>query len=110
MDLSILLSPPVAFLICLLICAAIYGIGHLVEEKGKASPGKYEPYACGEEYLAEKAEFGYRKFFIAAIFFTIMHVAVLTIATVPGGDIAWRALLYLVVIAASISCLYVDFD
>jgi NADH:ubiquinone oxidoreductase subunit 3 (subunit A) len=110
MNLSFLLSPPVAFLICLLISAAIYGFGRLVEEKAKPSAGKYEPYACGEEYQAEKTEFGYRKFYIAAIFFTIMHVAVLTIATVPGGASAYRALVYLVAIAASISCLYVDFD
>ncbi len=105
-----LLSPPIAFIACLIISAAIYGFGHLVEEKAKPVDGKYEPYAGGEEYIAEKSEFGYRKFYIAAIFFTIMHVAVLTIATVPGGANAYRALIYLVAIAASISCLYVDFD
>ena len=110
MDLSILLSPPLAFLICLVISIAIYGFGRLVEEKGTAVAGKYEPYACGENFQAEKVHFGYRKFYIAAIFFTIMHVAVLTIATVPGGVSAYRALAYLVVIAASISCMYVEFD
>jgi hypothetical protein len=110
MDFSILLSPPVAFLICLIISAAIYGLGRLVEEKGTPSVGKYEPYAGGEEYKAEKTGFGYRKFYIAAIFFTIMHVAVLTIATAPGGAGAYRALIYLVAIAASISCVFVDFD
>jgi len=110
MDLSILLSPPVAFLACFAISAAIYGFGRLVEEKASPAEGKYEPYACGEDYKAEKSEFGYRKFYIAAIFFTIMHVAVLTIATVPGGASAYRALIYLVAIAASISCMYVDFD
>jgi NADH:ubiquinone oxidoreductase subunit 3 (subunit A) len=110
MSLEVLLSPPIAFLFCILLSAALYGFGRLVEEKAKAAPGKYEPYACGEDYKAEKFEFGYRKFYIAAIFFTIMHVAVLTIATVPGGVSAFHALVYLVVIAASISCLYVDFD
>jgi NADH:ubiquinone oxidoreductase subunit 3 (subunit A) len=110
MDLSILLSPPVAFLACLLLCLGMYGFGRLVEEKGTPVEGKYEPYACGEPYEAEKLHFGYRKFYIAAIFFTIMHVAVLTIATVPGGASAYRALIYLVAIAASISCMFVDFD
>ena len=110
MDLSIILSPPVAFLVCLVISIGIYGAGYLVEEKAKPNPGKYQPYACGEEYYAEKYEFGYRKFYIAAIFFTMMHVAVLTVATMPGGTGAYRALIYLAVIAASISCLYVDFD
>ncbi len=110
MDLALLLSPPIAFLFCLLISAAVYLFGRLVEEKGSLVQGKYEPYACGEEFRAEKFEFGYRKFYIAAIFFTIMHVAVLTVATVPGGASSFRALIYLVVIAASISSLYVDFD
>jgi len=110
MSLAVLLSPPVAFMACLLISAGIYGFGRLVEEKAAPVPGKYEPYACGEDFKAEKFEFGYRKFYIAAIFFTIMHVAVLTVATVPGGAIAFRALVYLVAIAASISSLYVEFD
>ncbi len=110
MDLAVLLSPPVAFTVCLLISAGIYGFGRLVEEKGAIVQGKYESYACGEDFRPEKFEFGYRKFYIAAIFFTIMHVAVLTVATVPGGAGAFRALIYLVVIAASISSLYVDFD
>lgn len=110
MNLSIILSPPVAFLICLALSACIYGLGRLVEEKATPVEGKYEPYACGESYIAEKQHFGYRKFYIAAIFFTIMHVAVLTIATVPGGASAYRALIYLAAIAASISFLFVDFD
>ncbi len=110
MDWSILLSPPLAFLACLVLCSVLYGLGRLVEEKGTPVPGKYEPYACGENFESEKAHFGYRKFYIAAIFFTIMHVAVLTIATVPGGASAYRALIYLVAIAASISCMYVEFD
>ncbi len=110
MNLSILLSPPLAFLICLALCAGIYGLGRLVEERGAPVPGKYETYACGENFPAEKLHFGYRKFYIAAIFFTIMHVAVLTIATVPGGTSAYRAFVYLVAIAASISCLFVEFE
>jgi NADH:ubiquinone oxidoreductase subunit 3 (subunit A) len=110
MDLSILLSPPVAFLVCLLCSLGLYGFGRLVEEKGKPSPGKYETYACGEDFEGRKMEFGYRHFYVAAIFFTIMHVAVLTVATMPGGAGAWKALAYLAAIAASISCLYVDFD
>ena len=68
------------------------------------------PMPAVRTYEAEKLHFGYRKFYIAAIFFTIMHVAVLTIATVPGGASAYRALIYLVAIAASISFVFVDFD
>lgn len=110
MSFAVLLSPPVAFVACLLLSAGVYGFGRLVEEKASPMPGKYATYACGEEFRPEKMEFGYRKFYIAAIFFTMMHVAVLTVATAPGGANAFRALVYLVVIAASISNMFVEFD
>ena len=109
-DINILLSPPVAFLAFFLISWGLYGLGKLMGVKPTPEPGKLEAYACGEDFSADKFTFGYRRFFIAAIFFTIMHVAVLTVATVPGGGAAWRGFLYLLVISASISILYVDFD
>jgi NADH:ubiquinone oxidoreductase subunit 3 (subunit A) len=110
MSLDFLLSPPVAFLIFLLISYLVYLFGKAIGVKATAAPGKLEPYACGEDFVPEKFSFGYRRFFIAAIFFTMMHVAVLTIATVPGGVLAYRGLAYLVTIAASITILYTDFD
>ncbi len=110
MDLDILLSPPLAFSLGLGIAYLVYLFGRAVGAKAQPSPGKLEPYACGETFQAEKFEFGYRKFFVAAIFFTVMHVAVLTVATVPGGAYAFRALGYLVIIAASISILYSGID
>jgi NADH:ubiquinone oxidoreductase subunit 3 (subunit A) len=110
MNLDILLSPPIAFVIFLVIGLGIFGVGRLMAGKLKVVGGKLEPYACGENFEAEKFIYGYRKFYIAAIFFTIMHVAALTVATATGGVAAWRAVLYLVVIAASISALYVKFD
>ncbi len=110
MNADILLSPPVAFLLCLGIAYGVYLFGVLIGAAAHPTPGKLEPYACGENFAAEKFSVGYRKFFIAAIFFTIMHVAVLTIATVPGGVLTWRALGYLVVIFASVMILYADFD
>ena len=110
MDLNILLSPPVAFILFLVISLGLYAVGRLMAGKVKVEGGKLETYACGEDYQAEKLTYGYKRFYVAAIFFTIMHVATLTVATVPGGMAAWRAILYLVVIAASISALYVKFD
>jgi NADH:ubiquinone oxidoreductase subunit 3 (subunit A) len=110
MDPNLLLSPPIAFLIGLGVAYAVYGFGRLLGPVPTPTPGKLEPYACGENFEAEKFSFGYRRFFIAALFFTIMHVAVLSVATVPGGALAYRAIGYLVVIAASISILYSDVD
>ncbi|HPW55656.1 MAG: hypothetical protein KA072_05000 [Thermoanaerobaculaceae bacterium] len=110
MDFDILLSPPIAFLIAMGIALLVYGFGKLLAPALDATPGKLEPYACGESFEAEKLSFGYSRFFVAALFFTIMHVAVLSVATVPGGVIAFRAVAYLVVIAAAISILYSDVD
>lgn len=110
MNLDILLSPPIAFLLAMGIAWLVYGFGKLLGPALNATPGKLEPYACGESFEAEKLSFGYSRFFVSALFFTIMHVAVLSVATVPGGAVAFRAIAYLVVIAASISILYSDVD
>ncbi len=110
MDLEILLSPPLAFLLAMGIAWLVYAFGALLGPALNATPGKLEPYACGEDFEAEKFSFGYRRFFVAALFFTIMHVAVLSVATVPGGAMAYRAIAYLVVIAASIAVLFSDVD
>ena len=110
MDWNVLLSPPVAFGVFLLVAYLVYLFGKLIGAPVVAQGGKLEPYACGEDFVADKFSFGYRRFFIAAIFFTMMHVAVLSIATAPGGLLAYRALTYLVTIAASITILYTDFD
>jgi NADH:ubiquinone oxidoreductase subunit 3 (subunit A) len=110
MNANLLLSPPLAFLIALVLALGVYAFGSLIGAKVTVDGGKLEPYACGENFNADKFTFGYRRFFVAAIFFTIMHVAVLSIATVPGGPFAFRAFAYLLVIAASVAILYTEFD
>ena len=49
----------------------------------------------------------YKLFFYAALFFTMMHVAALVIATIPGGSpvLALAGLVYLVMIVLSITAL-----
>jgi NADH:ubiquinone oxidoreductase subunit 3 (subunit A) len=116
MDMLILLSPPVAFFLFMLLGYGLYALGRGMA--GAPVPDadphndvmKGEPYACGQEYQAQHFQFGYQKFFIAALFFTVMHVAIMAIATVPSGPSAYKAIIYLAVIALSISILYVDFD
>ncbi len=107
---NLLLSPPVAFLLFLGIGGLIYLFGRLIGMPYTPEPGKKEPYACGEDFRPDKFTFGYSKFFVAALFFTVMHVAVLTVATVPGGPDAFKAFGYLVAIAVSISILFVNFE
>lgn len=109
-DINILLSPPLAFFLFLIVSAGLYLFGRMIGQPAVPEPGKNEPYACGENFRAEKFIFGYHKFYIAAVFFTIMHVAVLTVATVPGGINAYKGLGYLVAIGMSVFVMFADFD
>jgi len=103
--LEILLSPPVAFVLILAASVLLYLLGKRMAPKLTKTGGKLTSYACGEDIPGAKIQFGYRLFFFVALFFTIMHVAALVIATVPAGKIALFAVLYLVVVFLSILAL-----
>jgi NADH-quinone oxidoreductase subunit A len=102
---EILLSPPVAFVLILAVSVLLYLLGKRMAPKLTKSGGKLTSYACGEDIPGSKIQFGYRLFFFVALFFTIMHVAALVIATVPAGNIALFAVLYLAVVFLSILAL-----
>jgi NADH:ubiquinone oxidoreductase subunit 3 (subunit A) len=102
---AFLISPPVAFVLLLAIAGLLYLLGKRMAPKLTRVGGKLETYACGENIPGTKVQFGYRLFFFVALFFTIMHVAALVIATVPAGKIALFAVLYLAVIFLSIMAL-----
>jgi NADH-quinone oxidoreductase subunit A len=103
--LEFLLSPPVAFLLFLGISALLYLLGKRLAPKLTKVGGKLTTYACGEDIPGTKVQFGYRLFFFVALFFTIMHVATLMIATVPSGKVVLFAVLYLLVIFLAIMAL-----
>jgi len=103
--LDILLSPPVAFVLILAISGLLYLLGKRMAPKLTNTGGKLTSYACGEDIPGTKIQFGYRLFYFVALFFTIMHVAALVIATAPAGKIALFAVLYLAVVFLSILAL-----
>jgi NADH-quinone oxidoreductase subunit A len=103
--LDFLISPPVAFLIFLIIGFLLYALGNRLAPKLKKEGGKLATYACGEDLPGVKLQFGYRLFFFIALFFTMMHVAALVIATIPGGKIVFFGIIYLVMIFLSIMAL-----
>jgi NADH:ubiquinone oxidoreductase subunit 3 (subunit A) len=80
---NILLSPPIAFIILLVVFILSLNVSKFMAPKGTASEGKGEAYAGGENVKSHKAQPDYRQFFPFAFFFTIMHVVVLIVATVP---------------------------
>ncbi|HOW85978.1 MAG TPA: hypothetical protein P5119_02330 [Candidatus Aminicenantes bacterium] len=102
---GILLSPPLAFFVFLAAALGLYALGRGMAPKLTKTGGKLAAYACGENIPAAKVQFGYRLFFFIALFFTMMHVAVLVIATVPSGKIVFFALFYLAMIALAVSSL-----
>ena len=102
---QVLLAPPIAFFIFLAAAFLLYALGRGMAPRLTRAGGKLATYACGENIPGVKVRFGYRLFFFIALFFTMMHVAVLVIATVPSGKIVFFALFYLVMIALSVSAL-----
>jgi len=102
---GILLSPPVAFLVFFAVALGLYALGRGMAPKLTKAGGKLTTYACGEDIPGVKVQFGYRLFFFVALFFTMMHVAALVIATVPAGKIVFFALFYLVMIFLSVMAL-----
>jgi NADH-quinone oxidoreductase subunit A len=100
--LEFLLSPPVAFFFFLAVAFLLYALGRAMAPGLNRTPGKLTTYACGEDLPGEKVQFGFRLFYIFALFFTIMHVAALVIATIPMGKIVYLGIIYLAMIFLSI--------
>lgn len=103
--LDFLLYPPVAFVIFLGVAFLIYSLGKVMAPKLKRVGGKLATYGCGEDIPGVKFQFGYRLFFFIALFFTIMHVAALVVATAPAGKAAFLAVAYLAVIFLAVMAL-----
>ena len=94
---NILLSPPIVFLIVIIVGAALTKVaGRYAPKSEVTDSGKFESYACGQKDVVHNASPDYKQFFPYAFFFTIMHVLVLVIATAPRGVLT-LPLLYVVV-------------
>jgi NADH:ubiquinone oxidoreductase subunit 3 (subunit A) len=104
---AFLLFPPVAFSIFLIIGLLLLLLGSALAAKGKSSSGKKTPYACGENFPAERVQPDYAAFFPFALFFTIIHVTALILATLPAGNIALLGILYMVGVVIALYTLMV---
>ena len=104
---EILLFPPVAFSIFLLVAGLLYLSGSLLAAKGQPSAGKRKQYACGEDVPAQRLQPNYEIFFPFALFFTIIHVTALILSTLPAGNIALLGILYMGGVAISLYTLVV---
>ncbi|MDD2773959.1 MAG: NADH-quinone oxidoreductase subunit A [Elusimicrobiales bacterium] len=104
-----ILVPPAAFLLALLLAWLFSRLTAGFRHADIEAEGKNLPYACGEDVSSQKAEPEYGAFFPFAIFFTLLHVAGLMIATWSGASGAGAALgglIYLAVIGATLGILF----
>lgn len=80
----ILLSPPIAFIIFLVFLFLLSRLfSRLSFRVNKEADGTGKSYACGENVADNRQQPDYSQFFQYAFFFTIVHVAVLMVTTVP---------------------------
>jgi NADH:ubiquinone oxidoreductase subunit 3 (subunit A) len=78
---QVLLTPPVAFLVYMLLSAVLVGLGRLLAGPPQVNPGKSSTYASGEAAPSVAAAPGYQPFFVVALFFAVLHLGVLMLAT-----------------------------
>lgn len=76
-----ILTPPLAFLFYLLLVAILSGLGRLLAGAMQPSAAKMELYGSGEEGPTAAAAPGYRSFFTVALFFAVLHLGVLMLAS-----------------------------
>ncbi len=92
MNLNFLLSPPIAFVLYLVLVAILTGTAQVLAAPEHATPLKASTYASGETPPARMAAPGYRIFFLIALFFAMLHLGILMIGS---SDLSPYAGIYL---------------
>ncbi len=105
MSLAVIFSPFAAFLMFLGLSYLIYLWSGTISAPSKKAPGKEKMYACGEDLPAKKYFPSSSQVFHVGLFYTIMEVFALTVATIPSGNSAFIGLVYLAGIAVSVIAL-----
>ena len=77
----LILAPPAAFLIYLLLVSALAAFGRYLAGPARATAMKTGGYSSGEAPPQTAAAPGYRPFFVVALFFTILHLGVLMLGS-----------------------------
>ena len=90
---NILLTPPIAFLIYLVLVGLITRFGKALAGAPHVTPMKESTYSSGEAPPTSLAAPGYRPFFVVALFFAILHLGALMLGT---NNFSTMALVYLI--------------
>jgi len=97
-------SPIIIMAIALVIGYLIYWWSRTVAPSSVTSVNKTMPYIGGEVAEAQVWQPGYQ-FFYVALFFTVVHVAALVLATSPPDIPLWGPLGYLIIMAVAVTVL-----
>jgi NADH:ubiquinone oxidoreductase subunit 3 (subunit A) len=89
---EILLYPPAAFLIYILLVLLIERAGKILAGEEHPNPLKSATYGSGEKAPSYRAVPGYRPFFLIAFFFAFLHLGMLVAGT---GNLNWSEGVYL---------------
>ena len=99
-------SPPVAIALFLGVAAALHWLGGRWAPRGKDSPGKRLPYACGEDLTPGETQLSYKRFFRLALMFVVVHMGTLVAAMLPGElDARLLVTIYVVGVAVCVDVL-----
>ncbi len=99
---SILLSPPIAFLVYLPLVIVLYLVGKALIGKEHPTPEKSSLYGSGEEAPTSTASPGYRPFFLIAFFFAVLHLGILVLGS---GSLELKMLPYIIGLALALVAL-----
>jgi len=106
---SIILTPPLAFLVILGAIFAFASLLSRISYKPKHDEeASTKAYACGEDMPTSMIQPDYSVFFPFAFLFTILHVVALIVATVPVETAGSLAMAFIYVVGA-ITALFILF-
>ncbi len=101
---DVLTSPFVIFGVAVAIGYGLFLWSRTVAPVSTGGVNKQMPYVGGEAAEAQNFQPGYQ-FFYVALFFTLVHVAALVLATMPPNILPWGAIGYLGVVAVAVMIL-----
>ncbi|OGS48153.1 MAG: hypothetical protein A3K68_04425 [Euryarchaeota archaeon RBG_16_68_13] len=99
-----LTSPFVVFGLAVGVGYLMYAWSRRIAPAPVASAAKLRPYVGGETFTGQAIQPGYQ-FYYVALFFTLVHVAALVLATMPAGVLPWGAVAYLAFVAFAVMVL-----
>jgi NADH:ubiquinone oxidoreductase subunit 3 (subunit A) len=103
---SVLLSPPVVFIVILgSVLSLSFVLSKLAFKPERKVNGLTKSYACGEDIADNMMQPDYSQFFPFAFYFTILHVVALMIASVPAATIETILIAVIYIIGAIIGLL-----